>query len=97
MRAPSLQSPIRKMKILIIDDQPTELKLAHLVLSAAGHAVNDAEAAEEAAQAIKKDRPEVILLDMSLPGRAMSMRMRSGGVDVMISCADSAASALRIS
>lgn len=56
------------MKILVIEDHPTQLKLANRVLGAAGNKVTDAEAADEAFMAIKKDRPEVILLDLALPG-----------------------------
>jgi CheY-like chemotaxis protein len=56
------------MKILVIEDHPTQLKLAHHVLSAAGHEVSKAEAAEQTFTAIKSDRPELILLDLSLPG-----------------------------
>ncbi len=56
------------MKILVIEDHPAELKLAHQVLSAAGHSVNNAVAAEQAFASIEDDRPEIILLDMSLPG-----------------------------
>ena len=60
--------PDTQMKILVIEDYPLQLKLAHCVLSAAGHAVTDAEAAEAAYLEIRKDRPEVILLDLALPG-----------------------------
>jgi CheY-like chemotaxis protein len=56
------------MKILVIEDHPAQLKLAHHVLSAAGHDVSEAEAAEQAFIAIKSDRPELILLDLGLPG-----------------------------
>lgn len=56
------------MKILIIEDLPTELKLAHHVLSAGGHTVACADAAESALASIRDDRPELILLDLSLPG-----------------------------
>lgn len=56
------------MKILVIEDQPIQLKLAHHVLSAAGHAVSTVEAAEDAFASIKADRPQIILLDMVLPG-----------------------------
>ena len=56
------------MKILIIEDHPVDLKLANHVLRAAGHSVNGAEAAEHAFASIKNDRPEIILLDMTLPG-----------------------------
>jgi len=56
------------MKILVIEDQPIELKLAGRVLEAAGFTVNSVEAAEQAFASIKKDRPQLILLDMGLPG-----------------------------
>lgn len=56
------------MKILIIEDQPVELKLARHVLDAAGHDVNAVYAAEHAFASIKADRPEIILVDMVLPG-----------------------------
>ena len=56
------------MKILVVEDHPTQLKLAHQVLSSAGHKVSDAEDAEQAFAAIKKDRPQLILLDLTLPG-----------------------------
>jgi two-component system cell cycle response regulator len=61
--------PRRKesIKILVIEDDPTHLKLAKLVLSAAGHNVSDAEAAEQALDAIKQEKPDVILLDLVLP------------------------------
>jgi CheY-like chemotaxis protein len=56
------------VKILVIEDQPTQLKLAHHVLAAAGHEVSDAVAAEHAFTAIKMNRPQIILLDLFLPG-----------------------------
>ena len=56
------------MNILIIEDNPSHLKLAHLVLSAAGYHVNGAEAADQAIAAIKDDKPQVILMDLELPG-----------------------------
>ena len=52
----------------MIEDDPTHLKLAKAVLSAAGHKVSDAEAAELAFYAIKQEKPDVILLDLALPG-----------------------------
>ena len=56
------------MKILVIEDQPIELKLAGRVLEAAGFTVNGIDAAEQAFASIKADRPQLILLDMGLPG-----------------------------
>ncbi len=56
------------MKILVIENQPIELKLAGLVLEAAGFTVNGIDAAEQSFASIKADRPQLILLDMGLPG-----------------------------
>ena len=56
------------MNILVIEDNPSHLKLAHLVLGAAGHTVNDAQAAEQALAMIMLNKPRVILLDLELPG-----------------------------
>jgi CheY-like chemotaxis protein len=56
------------MNILVIEDNPAQLKLAHHVLSAAGHHVNGIDAAERAFHAIMQDKPQIILLDLELPG-----------------------------
>ncbi len=56
------------MKILVVEDQEIESKLAVHVLSAAGHDVSSAEAAEEALAEIRESHPTVILMDLSLPG-----------------------------
>ena len=56
------------MKILVIEDQPLEMKLAVHVLIAAGHEVEQADDAERALTNLRNDVPDVILLDLSLPG-----------------------------
>lgn len=56
------------MRIFVVEDQPVELKLAVTVLSAAGHEVGRANAAEQALAEIHQSLPDVILLDLSLPG-----------------------------
>jgi CheY-like chemotaxis protein len=56
------------MKILVVEDEPTSLKLAHLVLAAAGHEVTQAQAAEKAVEEIVHSEPNAILLDLELPG-----------------------------
>lgn len=56
------------MRVLVVEDQPIEGKLAMTVLSAAGHEVERADAAEEALTMVKENQPDVILLDLSLPG-----------------------------
>jgi CheY-like chemotaxis protein len=56
------------MKILVVEDQAIESKLAIHVLSEAGHEVTGADAAEQALEAINEDRPNIILMDLLLPG-----------------------------
>jgi two-component system cell cycle response regulator len=56
------------MKILIIEDDPTSLKLASEVLQAGGHVIMLAASADQAILSIKAAKPDVILLDMRLPG-----------------------------
>jgi len=56
------------VNILVIEDNPSHLKLAHHVLSAAGNHVNGAEAGEQAVASIKVDKPQLILMDLELPG-----------------------------
>ena len=56
------------MKILIVEDHAADLKLADLVLSTVGHYVSAVGAAEQAFVAIKEDRPQLIFIDLDLPG-----------------------------
>jgi two-component system cell cycle response regulator len=64
----SSQSRRSCLKILVIEDHAEDLKLADLVLSTDGHYVSVVEAAEQAFAAIQEDRPQLILLDLDLPG-----------------------------
>jgi len=56
------------MKILIIEDDPTSLKLASEVLQAGGHVVMLAITADQAIYSLKAVKPDAILLDLRLPG-----------------------------
>jgi CheY-like chemotaxis protein len=56
------------MKILIIEDDPTSLKLTSEVLQAGGHVVMLAASADQAIYSIKAVKPDIILLDVRLPG-----------------------------
>ena len=68
LRAAQPQPAKAALKILVIEDSPSDLKLAQHVLLSAGHNVSGAEAVEEALQAVKRDKPQIILLDLLLPG-----------------------------
>lgn len=56
------------MKILLVEDEPSHAKLAQAVLASAGAEVTHVAAAEEAFTAYAAQRPDVILLDLKLPG-----------------------------
>jgi len=55
-------------RILIIDDNPTNLKLASDVLEMAGHVVMTAVDADAALLLLRDVRPDLILMDIALPG-----------------------------
>jgi CheY-like chemotaxis protein len=54
--------------ILIVDDTPANLRLAEVLLTGAGFVVTCAEDAPAAARQIDVGRPDLILLDIQLPG-----------------------------
>lgn len=54
--------------ILIVDDNPANLKLAAFLLNARGYAVRTAANADEALAAVGEAVPELILMDLQLPG-----------------------------
>lgn len=58
-----------RLKILVVEDDEIDLKLAGVVLEMSGHMVLANPTAEAAAEAIRTDRPDVILLDLQLPGQ----------------------------
>jgi CheY-like chemotaxis protein len=59
---------MRAGSILVVDDNQVNLKLARLLLVAAGYEVRTAADAEEALAVLQIWRPQVILMDLQLPG-----------------------------
>lgn len=55
-------------RVLVVDDNPQNLKLARLVLVDAGFDVRTAVDAEDALRVLASWRPRVILMDLQLPG-----------------------------
>ena len=53
--------------ILIVDDNPANLKLARVLLSGEGYEIRTANDAEEAVQVLLTFRPRMILMDLQLP------------------------------
>ena len=54
--------------VLIVDDNPQNLKLARLVLATEGYDVRTAIDAEQALRVLEEFMPRVILMDLQLPG-----------------------------
>jgi CheY-like chemotaxis protein len=55
-------------RVLIVDDNPFNVKLARYLLTAEGFEVRVAENAEEALTVIASWAPELVLMDLRLPG-----------------------------
>jgi twitching motility two-component system response regulator PilH len=55
-------------RILIIDDSPTDVKVFSLLLERHGHQVSSAPNAEEGIEMARRDRPDLVLMDVILPG-----------------------------
>ena len=62
--APKPKPPL----ILVVDDDPSSRLLATAALEGDGFAVDVAESAEEARMLISKRKPQLILMDIRLPG-----------------------------
>ncbi len=56
------------MNILLVEDDPTDLLLFSVVLYSDGHCVEKNTSAEEAVVEIKARKPDLVLLDLNLPG-----------------------------
>jgi CheY-like chemotaxis protein len=54
--------------ILVVDDQPTNLKLCKVMLAVDGYEVHTAADAEEALALLDVVHPRLILMDVQLPG-----------------------------
>jgi two-component system cell cycle response regulator DivK len=55
-------------RVLVIEDNPANMKLASLLLRNAGHTVLCAVDAETGLMQARADRPDLILMDIQLPG-----------------------------
>jgi len=56
------------IRVLVVDDNPANLKLASLLLESEGYVVDRASSAESALERIGELLPDLILMDIELPG-----------------------------
>jgi two-component system cell cycle response regulator DivK len=66
--------------VLIVDDNPQNLKLAKVILAAEGYTVKTAIDAEDALRILESFRPRLILMDLQLPhmdGLELTRRLKA--------------------
>jgi two-component system KDP operon response regulator KdpE len=54
--------------VLVVDDEPQIRRVLRTTLSSNGYEVLEAKSGEEALEMMRKERPELILLDVNMPG-----------------------------
>ena len=55
-------------RVLVVDDQPSNLRIISALLSRQGYSVYTAESGEEALQRLEQQSSDLVLLDMMMPG-----------------------------
>ncbi len=55
-------------RVLVVDDQPQMRRFMRTTLTTAGYEIDDAKTGEEALQKIREFHPDLVLLDMNMPG-----------------------------
>ena len=56
------------IQILIVEDNPLNMELARDLLEARGYVVREAGTAQEGIDAVLTERPDLVLMDVQLPG-----------------------------
>ena len=67
-RCQELGAPRRPLRILVVDDEPAVIEALEALLTREGHAVMRAQDGEGALSRAQAERPDIILLDLHLPG-----------------------------
>ncbi|TPK95749.1 response regulator transcription factor [Mesorhizobium sp. B2-4-12] len=75
------------VRILVVDDEPPIRKLLRVGLASQGYAVSEAPNAKVAIELMEQERPDLVLLDLGLPGMGgheLLRKWRDEGVDVPV-------------
>jgi DNA-binding response OmpR family regulator len=75
--------------VLVVDDDPTTRILVRGALEPAGYAVEEAEGGAEAVSSFERSRPDIVLLDVNMPGMdgfavCAALRARQDGRQVPV-------------
>jgi twitching motility two-component system response regulator PilH len=68
-KAIAKEAPMSIQKILLVDDSKTELHHLSDVLGKRGYQVRTAENGDEALRRLSEDKPDLILMDVVMPGQ----------------------------
>ena len=73
-------------RILVVDDEPQIRRVMRTTLTSQGYMVTDARTGEEALDRLREDKPDLILLDINMPGMGglETCRAIRGGSDAAI-------------
>lgn len=55
-------------RVLVVDDEPQIRRILRATLAGAGYEVDDARTGEQALEKVRSFRPDLVLLDMNMPG-----------------------------
>jgi signal transduction histidine kinase/ActR/RegA family two-component response regulator/HPt (histidine-containing phosphotransfer) domain-containing protein len=73
-------APGQRRRVLVAEDNPTNLRLAHIILERRGHGVILAANGQEALRLAEREQPDVLLLDVHMPelsGYEVARRIRA--------------------
>ena len=77
--------------ILIIDDSPTDVRVFTTLLEKAGHRVSSAASAEAGITLAKRERPDLVIMDVIMPGmngfqatRTLSRETETSEIPILI-------------
>lgn len=76
--------------VLVVDNEPFNVDLVKTILQKAGFRVKSVDSGDKAIKAVKRDPPDLVLMDLQLPGmdglettRRMLAEPKSAGVKVV--------------
>src|SRR3984893_2387440 len=81
--------PMHDATILVVDDEPQIRRVLRATLSSTGYEVIEAQSGQEAIEMVVTERPELILLDVNMPGMSgleacNKIRMSFDGPIIMV-------------